>query len=148
MAIRVVVVDDSAFMRTIIVRLLRDDPEFEVVGYAGDGAEAVAKVGELRPDVITMDVEMPRMNGIEAVEIIMRDTPTPVVMLSGVTLRGAAVTIEALAKGAIDFVTKPSGGAEADLALVKQELQDKLRRAAGLSPARLAAARLASSPVP
>ncbi|HVA25949.1 MAG TPA: chemotaxis response regulator protein-glutamate methylesterase [Chloroflexota bacterium] len=114
----------------------------------GDGAEAVEKVAQLRPDVVTMDVEMPRMNGIEAVEAIMRQTPTPVVMLSGVTLRGAAVTIEALAKGAIDFVTKPTGGSEADLATLRDELKDKLRRAARLSSARLAAARLASGPPP
>jgi two-component system chemotaxis response regulator CheB len=144
---RVVIVDDSAFMRTIIGRLLKDDPDFEVVGYAGDGAEGVTKVAELRPDVVTMDVEMPVMNGIEAVEAIMRATPTPVVMLSSMTLRGAAITIEALTKGAIDFVSKPSGGSAAELGSVAEELKDKLRRAARLSSTRLAAVRV-PMPVP
>lgn len=143
---KVVVVDDSAFMRSIIGRLLRDDREFEVVGYANDGAEAVEKVAQLRPDVVTMDVEMPRMNGIEAVEAIMRQTPTPIVMVSGLTHRGASITIEALARGAIDFVTKPDGGAEAQLAALKDELTTKLRRAARLNLARLTAARQASIP--
>src|SRR5689334_18446528 len=104
--IRVLIAEDSAFMRMMIGRVLRDDPGFEVVGYAADGAEAVEKVAQLKPQVVTMDVEMPRMNGIEAVDHIMQRNPTPIVMLSSMTHRGAAVTIEALAKGAVDFVPK------------------------------------------
>src|SRR5690242_3606180 len=91
--IRVLVVDDSAFMRTIIGRMLREDGGFEVIGYAANGEEGVERVAELKPDVVTMDVEMPRMNGIEAVDLIMQRHPTPIVMLSAVTLRGAAITI-------------------------------------------------------
>jgi two-component system chemotaxis response regulator CheB len=140
--IRVLIAEDSAFMRMMIGRVLREDPEFEVIGYAADGVEAVDKVAELKPQVVTMDVEMPRMNGIEAADRIMQRNPTPIVMLSSMTHRGAAVTIEALAKGAVDFIAKPGGGAGGDLNSVAAELKDKLRRAAGLNRFRLAAARV------
>lgn len=145
--LRVLVVDDSAFMRSMIGKMLRENGQFEVVGYAADGAEAIEKVEQLKPEVVTMDVEMPRMNGIEAVDTIMQRTPTPIVMLSSVTLRGAAVTIEALSKGAIDFVPKPSGGT-GELAAVQRELTDKLQRAARLNKFRLAAARVPAAAAP
>ncbi|HLG73818.1 MAG TPA: chemotaxis response regulator protein-glutamate methylesterase [Chloroflexota bacterium] len=140
--IRVLIAEDSAFMRMMIGKVLREDPAFEVIGYAADGAEAVEKVAQLKPEAVTMDVEMPRMNGIEAVDRIMQRTPTPIVMLSSMTHRGAAVTIEALAKGAVDFVPKPGSGAGGDLGAVAVELKDKLRRAASLNRFRLAAARV------
>ena len=105
---RVVVVDDSAFMRGLIGDLL-DDAGVTVVGEAGDGVEALSVVAETRPDVVTMDVEMPGMGGIEAVERLMAETPTPVLMLSAHTAEGAEVTFEALERGAVDFFSKPGG---------------------------------------
>lgn len=113
--IRVLVVDDSAFARLIISRLIDAEPDMEVVGFAGNGAEALPRVHELKPDVITLDVEMPVMDGVEALKRIMAERPTPVVMLSSLTGAGAKITLECLAIGAIDFVTKttsanPVGG--------------------------------------
>ena len=105
---RVVVVDDSPFMRGLIADLLTD-AGVAVVGEAGDGAEALSVVAETRPDVVTMDVEMPGMGGLEAVERLMDETPTPVLMLSAHTAEGAAVTFEALERGAVDFFSKPGG---------------------------------------
>ena len=107
-SLRVVVVDDSPFMRGLIADLLTD-AGVAVVGEAGDGAEALSVVAETRPDVVTMDVEMPGMGGLEAVERLMDETPTPVLMLSAHTAEGAAVTFEALERGAVDFFSKPGG---------------------------------------
>jgi two-component system, chemotaxis family, protein-glutamate methylesterase/glutaminase len=113
--IRVLVVDDSAFARLIISRLLDAEPDIEVVGFAGNGVEALPRIRELKPDVITLDVEMPLMDGVETLKRIMAECPTPTVMLSSLTAAGAAVTLECLAIGAVDFVTKttsanPVGG--------------------------------------
>ena len=105
---RVVVVDDSPFMRGLIADLLTD-AGVAVVGEAGDGAEALSVVAETAPDVVTMDVEMPGMGGLEAVERLMEETPTPVLMLSAHTDEGAEVTFEALERGAVDFFSKPGG---------------------------------------
>ena len=107
-SLRVVVVDDSPFMRGLIADLLTD-AGVAVVGEAGDGAEALSVVAQTRPDVVTMDVEMPGMGGLEAVERLMDETPTPVLMLSAHTAEGAAVTFEALERGAVDFFSKPGG---------------------------------------
>jgi two-component system chemotaxis response regulator CheB len=107
-SLRVVVVDDSPFMRGLIADLLTD-AGVAVVGEAGDGAEALSVVAETRPDVVTMDVEMPGMGGLEAVERLMDETPTPVLMLSAHTAAGAEVTFEALERGAVDFFSKPGG---------------------------------------
>jgi len=107
-SLRVVVVDDSPFMRGLIADLLTD-AGVTVVGEAGDGAEALSVVAETRPDVVTMDVEMPGMGGLEAVERLMDETPTPVLMLSAHTAEGAEVTFEALDRGAVDFFSKPGG---------------------------------------
>jgi two-component system chemotaxis response regulator CheB len=127
--IKVLVVDDSAFMRVLISDMLNAGSEIEVIGVAKDGEEGVEKVKALSPDVITMDVEMPKMNGIAAVKHIMAEKPTPVVMLSGVTKKNADVTLEALAKGAFDFVTKPSGSLSLDIDRVKGELIAKIKSA-------------------
>ncbi|NOZ28596.1 MAG: chemotaxis response regulator protein-glutamate methylesterase [Chloroflexi bacterium] len=105
--IRVLVVDDSAFMRAALTRILDQDPELEVVGTARDGVEALTKVESLQPHVITLDVEMPRMNGLEFLARLMKERPMPVVMLSSLTQEGADTTIEALTLGAVDFVPKP-----------------------------------------
>jgi two-component system chemotaxis response regulator CheB len=112
--IRVLIVDDSATMRSLIAATLKRDPEIEVVGQAGDPYEAREAIKQLNPDVITLDVEMPNMNGLEFLEKIMRLRPMPVVMVSTLTVRGAEATLEALALGAIDCVAKPvTGGAGA-----------------------------------
>src|SRR4051812_30667938 len=105
---RVLVVDDSAFMRHALSRVLSAQPDIEVVGQAADGIEALELVRRLRPDVVTLDVEMPRMDGLRALATIMRDMPLPVVMLSSLTAEGTPATIHALELGAVDFVTKPA----------------------------------------
>ncbi|MHC0038155.1 protein-glutamate methylesterase/protein-glutamine glutaminase [Pseudoneobacillus sp. C159] len=102
----VLVVDDSAFMRRAISQLLENDPQFFVVGIARNGEDAVEKVRRLRPDLVTMDVEMPKMNGLEALTEIMKTSPVPVVMLSSKTAEGATETIQALELGAVDFFLK------------------------------------------
>ncbi|WP_428261378.1 protein-glutamate methylesterase/protein-glutamine glutaminase [Haliangium sp.] len=136
--LRVLIVDDSMFMRATIERTLADLGRFEVVGSARDGREAVAQVQALRPDVITMDYNMPGMNGAETVRAIMQARPTPVIMFSAHTRQGARETFEALAAGAVDFVTKPHGEVSADISAIAPELADKLTAAARSRPRALA----------
>lgn len=124
---RVMIVDDSAFMRKIITDLISEDSEFHVVCTAKNGIEAIEKTKEFKPDVITMDIEMPEANGLEALKVIMRENPTPTVMLSSTTSEGASETLMALELGAVDFVKKPSGAISLDLFKVKEILLDKLR---------------------
>lgn len=104
----VLVVDDSAFMRRSISLILEKDPQFFVIGIARNGVEAVEKVQRLQPDLVTMDVEMPEMNGLSALELIMKTVPVPVVMLSSHTRAGAQETLRALDLGAVDFFLKES----------------------------------------
>jgi two-component system chemotaxis response regulator CheB len=108
--VRVLVVDDSAAMRGLISALLRRDPTIEVVGEAADPLEARQAIKDLHPDVVTLDVEMPKMNGLEFLERLMRLRPTPVIMISNLTQRGAQETIRALEIGAIDCMAKPAPG--------------------------------------
>ena len=103
---RVLIVDDSSFMRSIITRFIQGDERFELVGTARDGVEAVERAAELRPDVMTMDIEMPRKNGLEALKEIMEKCPTRVVMVSSLTEAGAVETMKALELGAVDFLPK------------------------------------------
>jgi two-component system chemotaxis response regulator CheB len=126
--IKVLIVDDSATMRSLIGAVLRRDPEIEVVGAAGDPLEARAKIKELEPDVLTLDIEMPNMNGLEFLEKIMRLRPMPVIMVSTLTQKGADATIEALEIGAFDCIGKP--GPEADVVTAFGELVDKVKAAA------------------
>ena len=142
--VRVLVVDDSAFMRIAVKRTLESHPKIEVVGQAKDGAEAVQKVKELRPDVVTMDFNMPRMNGVEAIRAIFADEPVPILMLSAHTQEGAQETLDALAAGAVDFIPKPDGEVSTDLSGVKEELFRKIRAASRSKPA--VAKALASGP--
>ena len=107
--IRVLIVDDSAFMRKLLSDLYSAEPDFMVVDTARNGLEAVDKVKRFKPDLVTMDVEMPIMDGIKALEVIMKDTPTPVVMISSLTKAGAEATLSALELGAVDFVAKSAG---------------------------------------
>jgi len=124
--IRALIVDDSATMRSLISAVLSRDPDIEVVGQAGDPYEAREAIKALNPDVITLDVEMPNMNGIEFLEKIMRLRPMPVVMVSTLTVRGAEVTLAALELGAVDCVAKPAtGGLDAF-----KDLAEKVKAAA------------------
>ncbi|WP_416839412.1 chemotaxis-specific protein-glutamate methyltransferase CheB [Haloferax sp. DFSO52] len=128
---RAVVVDDSRFMRTLI-RTLLEDGDVDVVAEASNGREAISVVGEHRPDVVTMDIEMPEMNGLDAVEGIMNECPTPVLMLSAHAEADADVTFEALDRGAVDFVTKPGGEVTSGMPRVKRELVEKIQSAAAV----------------
>ena len=136
--IRVLVVDDSAFMRTAVARTLCTDERIEVVGQARDGRDGLAQAKALGPDVITMDFNMPEMNGAEAVRAILAERPIPVVMLSAHTIAGAKETVEALSAGAVDFVTKPSGEVSADLSGVRDELIRKVVAATRSRPRSMA----------
>jgi two-component system chemotaxis response regulator CheB len=128
--IRVLVVDDSAFMRRMVGALIDAAPEFTVAGYARNGVEAVEKVVELQPDVVTLDVEMPGMDGLEALQKIMAKRPTPVVMVSSLTQEGADITIKCLQMGAVDFVGKPSGSISLGIEQIAPDLIEKLKTAA------------------
>lgn len=124
---KVLVVDDSAFMRKLISDIISDDPQFEVIATAVNGLDAVEKTHSLQPDVITMDIEMPQMNGIEALQVIMRNQPTPVIMLSSVD--DISTTMKALDLGAVDFIKKPSGSISLDLYKIKHIIIEKCRTA-------------------
>ena len=127
--IRVVIADDSAFMRMVLSDMFKKQSDFEVVGVAKNGKEAVEKVKELNPDLVTMDVNMPVMDGLQALEAIMKDCPTPVVMFSSLTQEGAKATIKALSLGAVDFVSKV-GGSISKVDTVEDEILSKARAAA------------------
>ena len=128
--IRVLVVDDSALMRQIITDILNKDPEIKVVGGARDGLDALEKISWLKPDVVTLDVEMPRLDGLATLERLMSTHPVPVVMLSALTTRGAEITIRALELGAIEFVAKPSAVQEGAIGSLARELTQKVKDAA------------------
>lgn len=140
-SIKVLVVDDSLFMRNLIVRLMKEDDSIEVIGTARNGVEGVRMVKELRPDIVTMDVEMPEMNGMEALANIMDELPTRVIMLSALTQEGAEITISALQSGAVDFISKPSLTGTADLTEAKKEIISKIKTAARTPLSTLIAAR-------
>ena len=129
--IKVLVVDDSAAVRRALTTGLEEDPEIAVVGSARDGADAVKKVLALNPDVVTLDLEMPGMNGIQALERIMQERPTPVVLVSSISRKGAEVTVRALELGAVDFVLKDGSGGKASVESLLSELRAKLRHAVG-----------------
>jgi two-component system chemotaxis response regulator CheB len=128
--IRVLVVDDSALMRLMISDILNSDKEIEVVATARDGEDGIIKVTELNPDVVTLDVEMPHLDGLHALGYIMSEIPTPVVMVSAYTQKGAEATLRALEYGAVDFVSKPSGPISRDIRTVGDELIAKVKTAA------------------
>jgi two-component system chemotaxis response regulator CheB len=145
-SIRLLIADDSLFIRISIPRLLQQEKDIVVVGTAANGKEAVNLVKELKPDVVTLDVIMPEMNGLEALKEIMRIRPTSVVMLSAVTRRGAKATIEALTSGAIDFIAKPSGKVDpSTIGQIRDQLVQKIRMAAKCHPRLLGASQTASS---
>ena len=128
--IRVLVVDDSAMIRNILADGLQKDPTIEVVGKAADPYMARDKIVELKPDVITLDVEMPRMDGLEFLKKLMAQYPLPVIMVSALTERGKKITLEALEAGAVDFVTKPKADVARGLDEMMIELRTKVKLAA------------------
>lgn len=125
--VRVLVVDDSALMRKLIPIILSRDPNIEVVGTAMDGAFALKKIEELEPDVVTLDLEMPRMDGMETLRLIMRRAPLPVILFSTHSKEGAYSTFKALALGAIDFVAKPKDAAAGNLDAIAGQLIEKVK---------------------
>ena len=127
MPVRVLVVDDSPFFRRRVTEMLKSDKGIEVVGVAGDGAAAVDMVERLRPDVVTMDIEMPVMDGITAVHQIMAKQPTPIMMFSSFTTAGAQATLDALDAGAVDFMPKDLGAMWTDRESAKRQLCTRLR---------------------
>jgi two-component system, chemotaxis family, protein-glutamate methylesterase/glutaminase len=142
--IKVLIVDDSALVRSLLTDILRADPGIEVVGVASDAHMAREKIKALNPDVLTLDVEMPKMDGITFLKNLMRLRPMPVVMVSSLTERGADVTLDALALGAVDYLSKPKIDLAATLKDYGDELIDKIRAASkasvrALDPRRAAA---------
>ena len=125
--VRVLVVDDSALMRKLIPMILERDPDIEVVGTAMDGAFALRKIAELQPDIVTLDLEMPRMDGLETLRMIMKGAPLPVIVFSTHSKEGAYSTFKALALGAIDFVPKPKNAAAGNLEPVALQLAEKIK---------------------
>lgn len=136
--IRVLIIDDSAFVRQAVQRMLREDPEIEVVGAAADGKQGLELVLEKKPDVVTLDIQMPRMGGLEVLERIMAENPVPVLLLSSLTRQGADVTLRGLELGALDFVDKSSVGSMSILTL-GEELRAKIKALARVPASRLLA---------
>jgi len=134
MKTRVLIVDDSALVRQLLSELLSADSQIEVVGTAQDPLVAREKIKELNPDVLTLDVEMPRMDGLTFLENLMRLRPMPVIMVSSLTERGAEVTLQALELGAIDFVTKPKLDVANGLQMYAEDLREKVKAAATVKP--------------
>ncbi len=128
--IRVLIADDSALMRNLITRLLSSAPDIEVVATARDGEDAIRKAIELKPDVVTMDINMPRLDGISAMQMILGEKICPVIMFSSLTQQGAIETLECLELGAFDYVAKPDGTVSANLDGIARELIIKIRAAA------------------
>ena len=128
--IRVLVADDSAFMRTAITRMIESDGSLRVSATAQTGPEALEKIASLKPDVVTLDVEMPGLNGIETLKRIMQDFPRPVIMVSSLTQEGAETTLEALSIGAFDYVPKQQSFVSLDIVKIRDELIAKIKAAA------------------
>jgi two-component system chemotaxis response regulator CheB len=128
--IRVLIADDSAFMCKVLQEIINSDSQLEVVGQAHDGREAVALAESLRPDVMTMDLEMPHVGGLQAIEIIMSQNPRPIIVVSSGAQKHADAAVHALELGAIDCVPKPSGAIDFDMQTIREELTRKLKRAA------------------
>ncbi|MTI80221.1 MAG: chemotaxis response regulator protein-glutamate methylesterase [Firmicutes bacterium] len=125
MAIKVLVVDDSSLIRRLVTRMLEVEGDIKVIGQATDGLEAIDQIKKLCPQVVTMDVEMPKLDGIAALRRVMRENPVPVVMLSALTTEGARATMQALSSGAVDFVPKPTKPGQ--LGPMIKELSAKIR---------------------
>lgn len=129
--IKVLVVDDSAFMRKALSDLINSDSALQVVGTARNGRDALQKIETLHPDVVTLDIEMPELNGLMVLERVMNSHPLPIIMLSSLTQNGAEQTVQALQLGAVDFVAKPSGQISLDIDKLQDEIIRKIKIAAG-----------------
>ncbi|MCL6590874.1 MAG: chemotaxis response regulator protein-glutamate methylesterase [Firmicutes bacterium] len=137
MPIKVLVVDDSALIRQVLSRIINEDPEIEVIGFARDGVEALDKIIALKPDVVTLDIEMPRMNGLECLGKIMNTSPLPVIIVSYLAVEGAEHTLAALELGAVEFVTKPSSTDPDAISTIQNELTQKIKISATIPHAKL-----------
>lgn len=126
--ISVVVIDDSAFMRKSISMMLESDPTIKVVATARDGKDGIEKIKQFRPDIVTMDIEMPVMDGLTALGIIMKQMPLPVLMISSLTSEGAKATVDALSLGAVDFIPKELSYVSLDIAKIRDELVSKVKQ--------------------
>lgn len=142
--VRVLIVDDSALMRRFLADLIGQDGNIEIVGTARTGIEALEKVRTLNPDVVTMDIEMPEMDGLTALHHIMNENPLPVVMLSANGQREANITVKALRMGAVDFISKTSGSISLDIGQARNEIVSKIKNAA---EAKVIAGRSISGPL-
>ena len=143
---RVIVVDDSALVRGLLSEIINRQPDMQCIGAAADPLVAREMIRNLNPDVITLDVEMPRMDGIDFLSRLMRLRPMPVVMVSTLTERGAEVTMKALELGAVDFVAKPKIGVSDGLRQLGEDITDKIRTAARAQVRRLSAPATCSLP--
>ena len=149
---RVLIVEDSAFMRKVLENIFSADAQLQVAGHAKDGREAVALAESLKPDVITMDINMPHVDGLQATAQIMTTNPRPIVVVSSESKEGASSTLKALELGAIEFVAKPSGAIDLDMQSVREELLRKVKMASKVrvvrTASRLAATLQSGAPAP
>lgn len=143
--IRVLVVDDSAYMRVVLRDILEADPAISVVGVAKDGFEAVEKVKDLAPDIVTLDIQMPKMDGVATLQRIMKESPTRVVMLSAMDKKDDQLPLLAVKMGAVDFISKPGGPVSVDIMKFKERIIEIVKIAAG---AKLEVLRKARAPPP
>lgn len=125
--IKLLVVDDSAFMRKAIENMVKKDPDIEIVGAGKNGLDAIEMVKTLKPDVMTLDIEMPRMDGLTALQKIMAETPLPVIMVSSLTTEGADSTLKALDLGAVDFIPKDKSFASFGVMKIEDQLIAKIK---------------------
>lgn len=132
--IKLLIADDSAFMRKAISKIAEKDPKIKVIGFANNGQEAIDKIKELRPDVLTLDIEMPLLNGLEALRIIMKECPLPVLMISSLTKQGAAETLEALELGALDYIPKNLSYVSLDILKLEKDIIEKIKLIAKKKP--------------
>jgi two-component system chemotaxis response regulator CheB len=144
--IRVLVVDDSLLMRKIITDNINSDPALEVIDKAKNGKEAMEKIFSLKPDVVTLDINLPLLDGISVLEEVMKRLPTRIIMLSAYTRQGTSATMRALELGAIDFITKPSGEISLDIYKLKDEIVSKIKLAAKVEPGKFGPIKMSYPP--